>query len=260
MPAYLSRSAISSARVPEQVTCRTRPASTSKSASQIHEMSRPSAMLSLRAIHRSSVAVLQRQRAQHLVRAGGVLDQQDRQLPAVDRDRLDAAECAGEALQRLAERGERHAELEDRRRRGHGVVDVVEAGQRERSGELALGRAKLNARSVHALQLARSVAATCGVGALAAAVRAAVAAEVAQVDRLVLVGVPAVAAVLRVGRMLHAGQRLRVVLDAEVGHAARARGRGPPRAGRRRSARSAPGRRARPRARAQRSASSSSSP
>ena len=53
MPAYFSRSAISSARVPEQVARRTLPASTSKSASQIQETSRPSAMRSFSASHRS---------------------------------------------------------------------------------------------------------------------------------------------------------------------------------------------------------------
>ena len=56
--------------------------------------------------------------------------------------------------------------------------------------------------------------------ARAAAVRTAVPTQVAQVDRLVLVGVPAVAAVLRVGGVLHAGESLGVVVHAEVGHAA----------------------------------------
>ena len=54
---------------------------------------------------------------------------------------------------------------------------------------------------------------------LAPAVRAAVAAEVAEVDRLVGVGGAAVTAVLGVGGVLHARQRLRVVLDTEIGHA-----------------------------------------
>ena len=63
-------------------------------------------------------------------------------------------------------------------------------------------------------------AATVGRGPLAAAVRAAVAAHVGQVDRVVLVGVAAVAAVLGVGGVLELGQRERVVLDAEVGDVA----------------------------------------
>ena len=53
-PAYFSRSASSSARVPEHTTRPARGASVSKSASQIQEMSRPSAMRSLRTIHTSS--------------------------------------------------------------------------------------------------------------------------------------------------------------------------------------------------------------
>ena len=55
--------------------------------------------------------VLERERAQHLVRAGRVLDQQDRDLAAVHGDRLHAPERAAEALQRLADGLERHAEL-----------------------------------------------------------------------------------------------------------------------------------------------------
>src|SRR4051812_3069352 len=52
-PAYFSRSAISAARVPLHVTCRTRPARTSKSASQTQLTSRPWATLSLRIASRS---------------------------------------------------------------------------------------------------------------------------------------------------------------------------------------------------------------
>ena len=54
MPAYFRRSAISSARVPEHVTRLILPARSSKSASQIQETSRPSAIRSLRASQRSS--------------------------------------------------------------------------------------------------------------------------------------------------------------------------------------------------------------
>ena len=74
-------------------------------------------------------------------------------LAAVDRDRLHAPERAAEALERLADRGERHAQLERGRRGGHGVVDVVEAGEREIERELALGRAELDARAAHAVEL-----------------------------------------------------------------------------------------------------------
>ena len=53
-PAYFSRSASSAARVPAHTTRPARGARISKSASQIQEMSRPSAIPSLRAINRSS--------------------------------------------------------------------------------------------------------------------------------------------------------------------------------------------------------------
>ena len=73
-PAYFSRSAISSARVPEQVTRRTRPA-------QQLEVGVPDpgdvAAVGDPVVERDPEverAVLERERAQHLVRAGGVLD------------------------------------------------------------------------------------------------------------------------------------------------------------------------------------------
>ncbi len=77
-PAYLSRSAISAARVPAHVTCSTRSASSSKSASQIHETSLPSAVRSLRIASSSIRPGFQRQRAEDLVGPGRVLDEQDR--------------------------------------------------------------------------------------------------------------------------------------------------------------------------------------
>ena len=64
---------------------------------------------------------------------------------------------------------------------------------------------------------ATSVADHGRLGPALAAVRAVVAAEVAEVDGLVDVGVPAAAAVLGVRGVLELGQRERVVLDAEVG-------------------------------------------
>ena len=85
-------------------------------------------------------ALLERQRAQHLVRAGGVLDEQDRDVAPVDRDRLHAAEGAAEALQRRLDVVEAGAQLEAVRRGGERVVDVVEPGEREPQRELAPGR------------------------------------------------------------------------------------------------------------------------
>jgi hypothetical protein len=55
---------------------------------------------------------------------------------------------------------------------------------------------------------------------VAGAVGAAVAAEVAEVNGLVQIGGATVAAVLGVGGVLHLGQGLRVVFQAEVGHVA----------------------------------------
>ncbi len=136
---------------------------------------------------------------------------------AVDRDRLHASEGAAEALQRLADGLQRHAQLQSGRRRGHGVVDVVEAGEGEPHGERALRGPQLDARATHAVEL-HPRGGDLRDRSLAAAVGAAVAAHVAKVDRLVDVRVAAVAAVLRVGGVLHAGQRLGVVLHAEVGH------------------------------------------
>ena len=61
------------------------------------------------------------------------------------------------------------------------------------------------------------MAATCGSGPLAPAVGAAVAAQVAQVDRLVDVGVPQLRQCLESAACCMPGQGLGVVLDAEVG-------------------------------------------
>ena len=117
-PAYLSRSASSSARVPEQIDpARRVGASSSKSASQIQEMSRPSAIPSLSAIQRSSPpspsAAPWRQRAEHLVRAGRVLDQQDRQRRAAPISiALGAAERGGERLEPAPDRPRRRSRVD----------------------------------------------------------------------------------------------------------------------------------------------------
>ena len=92
MPAYFSRSAISSARVPEQVD-------PPDAAGEQLEVGVPDpgdvAAVGDPVVQREpevDLAVLERQRAQHLVRAGRVLHQQDRDGAPADRDRLDAAE------------------------------------------------------------------------------------------------------------------------------------------------------------------------
>ncbi len=104
-----------------------------------------------------------------------------------------------------------------RRQRGRGerVVDVVEAGQRERDLGLAGGRAQREAGRAHAFQAHVAGCDRRRRPRLAAA-RAVVVAEVAEVDRVEHVRRAAAAAVLGVGRVGHPGQRQRVVLDPEV--------------------------------------------
>ena len=75
--------------------------------------------------------VLERQRAQDLVGARGVLDEQDRHRPAPDVDGLGAAEGGRHGLQPGDDGGQRGAEGQAERGRAERVVDVVEAGQRQ---------------------------------------------------------------------------------------------------------------------------------
>ena len=132
MPAYLSRNASSAALVPAQVTRRTRPASSSKSASQIHETSCPSAVRSLRIPSRSSspcssVSV----RRTSFAPAGFLISRIDSSVPD-ERDPLGAAECRADRLEPGHDLPELEAELETERRGAERVVDVVEARQRQR--------------------------------------------------------------------------------------------------------------------------------
>ena len=155
MPAYFSRSAISSARVPVQVALRTWPASTSKSASQIHEMSRPSAIRSLRASQRSwrpSSSV--RVRRTSFAPAGFLISRMETLRPSMGivSTRPNAPPNPSSAR---ADGGQRHAQLERRGRGGDGVVDVVEAGQGEGQLELARGRAQSDPGAAHSVELDR---------------------------------------------------------------------------------------------------------
>jgi hypothetical protein len=146
-------------------------------------------------------AVLEDQRAQHLVGARRVLDQQDQHVAAVDRDSLDAPERAAEALEPGADVVERRAQLQPRSRRGEGVVDVVQARELQLDRRAARRRFDVHRRAGHAMQL-HAPRDDLGLGPAPAAVRAVVVAQVAHVDRVVDVGVATVAAVLRVGRVL----------------------------------------------------------
>jgi hypothetical protein len=67
------------------------------------------------------------ERAQRLVRSGGVLDQEHDDRLAARPDSLEAAERPGEAPQTLADVVQRRPERECERCRAGRVVDVVEA-------------------------------------------------------------------------------------------------------------------------------------
>ena len=103
------------------------------------------------------------------------------------------------------------------------IIGVLElTPRRVRSVEhpvfyLAGGGAQGERRPAHAVEV-HPRRGHRGGGARVAATRAPVAPEVAEVDGLILVGMPAPAAVLRVGRVLQAREGLGVVGDAEVGH------------------------------------------
>ena len=78
------------------------------------------------------LAVLQRERAQDLVGARRVLDQQDRHVALGDAQRLGAPEGGGDGVQAGVDVVERRAEGEREGGGAEGVVDVVEPGQGQR--------------------------------------------------------------------------------------------------------------------------------
>ena len=80
------------------------------------------------------------ERAHDLVRAGRILDQEEQELLAVDRDALEPAERGAEAREPGGDLVERRAERLRECRGAERVVDVVEAGQRELDA-LRAGRA-----------------------------------------------------------------------------------------------------------------------
>ena len=238
-PAYLSRSASSAARVPAQVTRRTRPG-------QQLEVGVPDPR-DVAAVggpvvedpEQVELAGLERQRPQDLVGAGRVLDQQDRQLgsPIADRARRGRTRRSPRSspVSDLPERrcpSSRHSAVAAER-----VVDVVEAGQRQRDVDAPSRRvASVEAGAAGPVQARSARRRPPGSGRSLAARRAAVDAQVPEVDRVVDVRRAAAAAVLGVRGVLHLRQRHRRILDAEVGDSRRARGRGRRSADRRRSA------------------------
>ena len=138
-PAYFSRSAISGARVPAQVTRRTE-------AREQLEVGVPDPG-DVAAVGDSVVEPdpeveplaggLEPQGAQDLVGARRVLDQQDRDRPAADLDRLHPPEGRADVGEGVRRPLRVDAELEGGGERGEGVVDVVEAGKRQLEAELA---------------------------------------------------------------------------------------------------------------------------
>ena len=89
------------------------------------------------------LAGLERQRAQDLVGAGRVLDQQDAELVLAERDGLGAAERGGDPLKPGDDRRERDPERDGEGGGGERVVDVVEAGEGQRDAGGAGRRAQL---------------------------------------------------------------------------------------------------------------------
>ena len=178
--------------------------------------------------------VLEHERAQDLVRAGRVLDQQHLELDVADRDPLGPAERGLDVAQagRPRLRAGRRARGTARRRRARcRRCRAPEAAARPSALPTGVASSNLD-RRVPSSSI-RS-AATAGAGRSCAARRAAVATEMAEVDRVVDVRGAAAAAMLGVGRVLHLGDRHRRVLDAEVRHVPARRVRGRRSAGRRR--------------------------
>ena len=187
---------------------RSSPASSgSKSTSQIHETSRPSAISSLSATTARRGGEPVEQRPHRLVGAGRVLDQQHQQALVVDRDPLEAAERGHEPLETLRDLRERRPERTCDRRRCGRVVDVVEAREREPNPRRARRGDEREVRALEALAARSRVPPPRAAAARGAAGGAAPVAQMADIGRRVLVRRAAVEAVLRVGRVLERAAR-----------------------------------------------------
>ncbi len=193
---------------------RGRATSGSKSTSQIHETSRPSAMSSLSATTATcGDAPSTRVRTASFAPAGFFTSSiRRRRSPiAIRSKRPNAAE---KRPRPRADVCRRDTECEAERRGRECVVDVVEPRQAQLDPRFAGRGSQREGGSVEAAQLdlaRRHVERRSGV----AAVRAAVVAEMADVGGRVHVRRPAAEAVLRVGRVLERGSRLRGVVDPE---------------------------------------------
>ncbi len=162
------------------------------------------------------------ERAHDLVRAGRILDQEEQQLLAVDRDALEPAEGGAEAGEPRDDLVERRAERLRERRSGERVVDVVEARASASSTRArSRRRDEIERDPLEAVQLDRA-GRDVERGPRVAAVRAAVVAEVPDVGGAVVIGRPAADAVLRVGRVLERRAGEARVVEAEDDECARA--------------------------------------
>src|SRR3954471_10583211 len=96
------------------------------------------------------------ERAHGFVRARGILDQQQEQLLAVDRDALEPAESGAEATETVDDLVEGGAESARKRRGTDGVVDVVETRQRQLDAPRSLGRHEIECGPLEAGELDRA--------------------------------------------------------------------------------------------------------
>src|SRR5207302_8252580 len=141
------------------------------------------------------LGALERERAQDLVCPGRVLDQEDREFGVTDRERLGAAEGGPHPLEAGDDRLQPDSELEAQCGGAERVVDVVEAGEGEGDGRLTGWGAQEEARRTRPIEL-DPLGGDAWRRSLLAAVRAARAAQVAEIDRFVAVGASAPATVL----------------------------------------------------------------
>ena len=207
------RSPSSAARSPVTMTRPACSSSGSKSTSQIQETSCPSAIASLSAIdqHWGDADL---ERAHDLVRSRGVLDEQQHDRLPAGRDPLEPSERRTEAREARADVLERRSDGKRQRGGRGGVVDVVEPRQRELDLDRSPG-VRSRKRDECSPRSSISVATTSSSGRWWSQRRAAVVAQVPDVDRRVLVRSAAAHAVLRVGGVLQRGSRLPRVVEAE---------------------------------------------
>ena len=202
-PPYTQRRPSSAARSPEAISRSVRPSSGSKSTSQIHETSLPSAIASFSATSSSEGAPPCQQRVDDLVRTRRVLDQQHEDRLVARRDPLEAAEGGAEPLERR--RGSRRATRRGTWASGgcpERVVDVVEAGKRQPEAGRRPRASRAGTRRRRSPSSSISRRAHMERRPSVAAGRAAVVAEMADVRGRELVRLPAADAVARVGSVL----------------------------------------------------------